>query len=437
MALGPLTRLYLPLIVAAFFSAPLAAEMVGHGGVVRAVTVSPDGTTVATAGFDYTARIWNFADQSEATELDGHAGPVNTVAFLPDSRAVLTGGDDRVVILWDLRTGAPLRRLEGHGHKVMSIAVSPDGRHAASGGWDKTVIVWNLKTGQQVQTIRHPTPVNAVAWNGSRIVTAAHDGVIRLWDAATGNALGRMVGNEMGVADIAVSADGRRLLTAGIDETLRLWDLDSFHEIKALKGHEGQVLAAAFAPDQTTAVSAGVDGVLVHWDLPSGIPKRSLKAHDGMVWDLAFSPDGRFVLSAGADEAVRVWHIATGDAIGPVVPVPEEPRPWLTSDHPGARLYRKCASCHTLTADGPRRSGPHFAGLFGRRAGAVPGFNYSTALRDSDLVWTDETLAALFREGPDTFVPGSKMPLQQISDEAQLAALIDYMQRITAPATDR
>jgi cytochrome c len=65
--------------------------------------------------------------------------------------------------------------------------------------------------------------------------------------------------------------------------------------------------------------------------------------------------------------------------------------------------------------------------------GTVPGYKYSAVLRGADFVWNRETLRALFREGPDAFLPGTKMPLQRIRDPEALAQLIEYMSEITAP----
>ena len=132
------------------------------------------------------------------------------------------------------------------------------------------------------------------------------------------------------------------------------------------------------------------------------------------------------------DERARVWHLGTGDQIGIAGEGASEPQPWLDSDHPGATLFRKCATCHSVTAGGPRRSGPHLAGLFGRRAGSVPGYKYSPTLTRSDLIWGEETLQALFREGPERFLPGTKMPMQRVPDDGQLVQLIDYLRELTA-----
>jgi len=103
----------------------------------------------------------------------------------------------------------------------------------------------------------------------------------------------------------------------------------------------------------------------------------------------------------------------------------------LTSNHPGARYFRKCAKCHALDPAAPRRSGPHFAGLFGRRAGTVPGYRYSQTLRAADFTWTDATLTDLFTRGPDIMLPGTKIPVQKIPDAEGLASLIAYMRELT------
>ena len=82
-----------------------------------------------------------------------------------------------------------------------------------------------------------------------------------------------------------------------------------------------------------------------------------------------------------------------------------------------------------------RRSGPHFAGLFGRRAGTVIGYKYSDALHQADVIWNDGSLFNLFDKGPDIFMPGTKMPVQRIPHSLQLRQLIDYMREATATTT--
>ena len=66
---------------------------------------------------------------------------------------------------------------------------------------------------------------------------------------------------------------------------------------------------------------------------------------------------------------------------------------------------KRCTGCHAMDSD---REGPRLAGVFGRRAGSVPGFSYSDGLKGSGLTWTDTTLER-WLSGPDMVVPDTKM----------------------------
>ena len=91
----------------------------------------------------------------------------------------------------------------------------------------------------------------------------------------------------------------------------------------------------------------------------------------------------------------------------------------------GEQLWRKCASCHTLDANGRNRAGPRLHGLFGRVAGSVPDYSYSEALKKSGIVWNDSTLDAYIKDA-EAFVPGTKMygGLSQDADREDLLAFL-------------
>ncbi len=421
-------------LIAVCLAHPVGADFAGHGGIVRGIALSPDGSRVMTASFDYTARLWDFGSQNELAALSGHAGPVNAVAFMPDGRHAVSAGDDGVLVAWDLRNNTPLHRFEGHTAKITDVAVSPDGDLVATASWDQTVRLWDLRRQTEVHRLVHDTPVNAVAFAPDRTVaySGGNNGRIKAWNVSDGSLVHTLPAHDMAVTDVAVSPDGTRLLSAGIDETVRVWDLAARRELHVFRGHAGPVFSVAFSPDGRKAVSAGLDGLVILWSLETGKSMRWIEAHDGPAWAVAFSRDGRFALSAGSDETVRLWHLDTGSRIGTPVSTDGAPKPWLDSPHPGAKLFRSCAACHDVDADKQSRSGPHLAGLFGRRVGTVRGYAYSSALTGADFVWNHDTLTALFRDGPDVMVPGSKMPLQRIPDAEALDALVAYLEIITA-----
>jgi len=95
----------------------------------------------------------------------------------------------------------------------------------------------------------------------------------------------------------------------------------------------------------------------------------------------------------------------------------------------GQRLYvSRCGACHSLDAN---RVGPRHRGVFGRRAGEVPGYVYSPALQDSSVVWSEDTLAR-WLENPEALIPGQRMNLR-VTDAADRASIIAYLKRESAP----
>ena len=91
----------------------------------------------------------------------------------------------------------------------------------------------------------------------------------------------------------------------------------------------------------------------------------------------------------------------------------------------GEQIYARCLACHALAYD---RVGPRHCGLFGRLAGSVPGFDYSTAMKNSKIRWNDKTLDR-FLATPLAMVPGSTMTYDGVPDAKERADLIAYLKR--------
>ncbi len=90
----------------------------------------------------------------------------------------------------------------------------------------------------------------------------------------------------------------------------------------------------------------------------------------------------------------------------------------------GQAIYARCAACHSLNRN---RTGPRHCGLIGRRAGSVPGFEYSAAMRAAGIVWTQSTLDR-FLAAPMRVVPGTTMGYAGIGDEQDRRDLISYLE---------
>jgi cytochrome c len=96
----------------------------------------------------------------------------------------------------------------------------------------------------------------------------------------------------------------------------------------------------------------------------------------------------------------------------------------------GQTLFLQCRACHSLAAGEPHKVGPNLNGMFGRQAGIAPGFDYSPALQEAEVVWTPDALDE-WLERPSEFLPGNRMVFIGVRSPANRANLIAYLQQAT------
>ena len=137
---------------------------------------SPDGTILASGGWDRAIRLWDTATGEDIKILTGHRSGVRSLAFSPDGKILASGSYDDTVRLWDVDTGETLHTLAEHTDRVNNVAFSPNGDIVASGGWDQTVRLWDVATGELIRTITgHTSLVRAVAFSPDGDMVASGD----------------------------------------------------------------------------------------------------------------------------------------------------------------------------------------------------------------------------------------------------------------------
>jgi WD40 repeat protein len=121
----------------------------GHGkGEVYALTWSPDGNFIATAGADQTVQISNGSDGTPskpfftAHQSKQHVNPVRSAAWSPDGNFIASGDTDGNVYVWRVAGRKTVFVYRGHKKTVNALAWSPDGKKIASASADNTVHVW-------------------------------------------------------------------------------------------------------------------------------------------------------------------------------------------------------------------------------------------------------------------------------------------------------
>lgn len=204
--------------------------------------------------------------------------PVVALALSPDARRLAVGRGGRLA-LYDLtQTNSPLLvEVPAHIDAIQSLAWSRDGQRLASGGF-RRVRLWR---GDSLQPERELT--NGVSGRVTALEFAPDDrtlaladggngkaGYLRLVDlteTASGGSTHSWKAHSDTIFDLEFSREGSRLLTAGGDQLVKVWDVATHKEVAALEGHTAQVLAAAFNTNATQVVSGGADRQLKVWDI--------------------------------------------------------------------------------------------------------------------------------------------------------------------------
>ncbi len=197
------------------------------------------------------------------------------------------------------------------------LRVVPDGTRLVSAAEDKTLRIWDATTGKSVTTLQgHTDDVNRCAWSpdGARIVSASDDNTLRIWDAKTGKSVLTLQGHTSPVMGCAWSPDGARLVSASADQTLRIWDTKTGKSVLTLQGHTSPVMGCAWSPDGARLAGASGNETRI-WDAKTGKSVLTLQGHTGPVRGCAWSRDGGRLVSASDDKTLRMWVALTGKSV--------------------------------------------------------------------------------------------------------------------------
>jgi cytochrome c len=249
-----------------------AAEQVlrFHADAVNAVVLLRDGRA-ATAGADGRIAIWTASNAQPDAVLEGHTAPIAALALSPDGSTLASASWDHTVRLWPLAGGVP-RVFDGHTQNVNGVAFAPDGGTLISVSYDQSIRLWPLADSASPAVIAMPVPLNAVAvGSDGEIATGGADGKVYFLSAGGARA-GEVAAGPRPVISVAISPDGALVAAASIGGSVAVIDRKARDLARTLVGPGLPVWSVAFLPDGRTLLTGGADNIIRRWNAATGEP---------------------------------------------------------------------------------------------------------------------------------------------------------------------
>lgn len=286
---------------------------------------------------------------------------ISDVAFSPDGVLIGTTQEGGTLSMWNARDGHLIRTIVTNQGMYPSLSFSPDGRFVATGADGRfgrpiptnalaraenrpqQVALWRVADGTHQQAFAcqtAPTSIFSIAFSTDQqvLVAGGSDGIICLWNVATGNLIHQLQGHPFfgeprAVHAVAFNHDHSLLASGGEDGTVHLWRVADGRLLAVLtaptsskKGRFVYVQGVVFLRDQQSVVAGRLDGTIAQWWVSDGHLEASFGLDKRPVWSMDLNAAGTLIAAGGGSAAeedflsfqtdnntdIRLWTSATG-----------------------------------------------------------------------------------------------------------------------------
>ncbi|MEO8149759.1 MAG: caspase family protein [Bacteroidia bacterium] len=339
---------------------------------------NPNGGKFCLSGSeDGSIKLWDIATGKEIRSFNGHSGEITCVCFTKNGKYCFSGSKDNTVKQWEVATGREIRCFNEHTSDITAVCVSPNGKFCVSTSLYESMILWNVETGKKIKNIKTDEYwMTSVCFSpafeedtigGKSFISGSSEGIITLWNGATGNKIMTFEGhpdNNLGIHALCFSPDGKYCLSGSCDWTMTLWSISSGKrirtfegvraqtsfacfspigsinstekkhefistsrltmklwnaldgkEIRTFEGYTDGINSVCFSPDGKCCLTGACDSTLKLWDVTSGKRIRTFNGHKSWVKSVCFSSDGKYCLSGSLDKTMKMWDVTTGKEI--------------------------------------------------------------------------------------------------------------------------
>ena len=289
-------------------------SLMNHGAPVACLTISPDGTTIASAGADGSLKIWDRYRRVLLAEIQAGLVTPDGVAISSDKKTILTGVRDNdlsgrgLVMKNDVSTGSEISRFYLHDGAITGLALAPSGNRGATIGVDRMVRIWDSATGAVILSGNHPDWGLGVAFtqDGSLAVSVSQDWTLHLWDSTILACVGTWHG-EAGPYQAVLSPGAEWMAAKRLGREAHLIEVMT-----------GRCIANWDTLGRIGAVYACGAGSVAVWEIWANSLKawhvqssRYLQVAEGDIKEIrcmAVSQDGMLVAAGGNDGQIGIWE---------------------------------------------------------------------------------------------------------------------------------
>jgi WD40 repeat protein len=439
----------------------LGESRVRHPARVNALAYRQDGEALASASADGTVKVWDLGNGRELAAYRGHADgddpargadvvKVGGVDFAPDGKTVASVGGSSLH-LWDAATGKVVKVIpvvEKDDRPLKAVAFSRDGKAVAVGGDDGVLRVYDPATGKETfKAGSRAARIERVAFspNGKLVAVADSTGKVGVYAPGLPNPMPMSVDVvERGgpCHGVAFTADGRAVYSCGADNKARLtsgpkadgtFDPATLKDLQTYPGHSDVVTDLALTADGTTLVTGSADRTVRVWEAGTGKQLRLFQGHTAGVTAVAVRADGRQAASAAEDGSIRLWDLSPADdhrdlagATGPVWAVAVAPDGKLAAAAGADKVIRLYDS-ETGTAAGELKG--HTAAV--TSLAFLPGGTLASAGGDRVVKLWDVAAKAVAKE-----LTGHELPVLALATAADGKLLVSAAADRTARGWD-
>jgi WD40 repeat protein/serine/threonine protein kinase len=267
---------------------------------------SPDESSVALALWDGTARLFDAFSGEEIMTFKGHTASVRSVRFFLDTDWLLTASNDGTLRIWSTTTGTQIDCLEDPGSEIMGAYPSPGRTRFVSATSTGMLRLWDLSLSDEpLRSMPGTLPVYSAS---GILICFVDNGAAVVWDSGADSELLRIEPGTAQVLRVRFSPDDRRLVTAATDGIARVYDVETGALLNSFN-HGEEIADAVFSPNQRLILLRSDAGLITVWDADSGARIASFTGHEAGIAAAVFSPDSQHVITASRDHTARVWDV--------------------------------------------------------------------------------------------------------------------------------